>query len=110
MSKLTIRDVDLNEKKVLVRVDYNVPLDKYQNITDDTRIKESIPTIKYLLEKNCKIILCSHLGRPKGKVAPEFSLKPVAKRLSELLKQEIKFASDCIGDEIKKLAGGLKPK
>ncbi|HAX62406.1 MAG TPA: phosphoglycerate kinase, partial [Elusimicrobia bacterium] len=110
MSKLTIRDVDLNGKKVLVRVDYNVPLDKSQNITDDTRIKESLPTIKYLLEKNCRIILCSHLGRPKGKVAPEFSLKPVAKRLSELLEQEIKFAPDCIGDEVKKLAGGLKPK
>ena len=110
MSKLTIRDVDLKGKKVLVRVDYNVPLDKSQNITDDTRIKESLPTLKYLLEQNCKIILCSHLGRPKGKVAPEFSLEPVAKRLSELLKQEIKFAPDCIGDEVKKLAGGLKPK
>ena len=83
MSKLTIRDVDLKGKKVLVRVDYNVPLDKSQNITDDTRIKESLPTLKYLLEKNCRIILCSHLGRPKGKVASEFSLKPVAKRLSE---------------------------
>lgn len=102
--KLTIRDVDLKGKKVLVRVDYNVPLDKSQNITDDTRIKESLPTIKYLLEKNCKIILCSHLGRPKGKVAPEFSLKPVAKRLSELLNQEIKFAPDCVGNEIIKLS------
>ncbi|MFA5779138.1 MAG: phosphoglycerate kinase [Elusimicrobiota bacterium] len=110
MAKLTIRDVDLKGKKVLVRVDYNVPLDKSQNITDDTRIKESLPTIKYLLEKNCRIILCSHLGRPKGKVAPEFSLKPVAKRLSELLKQEIKFAQDCVGEEIKKLAAGLQPK
>ena len=110
MSKLTIRDVDLKGKKVLVRVDYNVPLDKSQNITDDTRIKESLPTLKYLLEKNCRIILCSHLGRPKGKVASEFSLKPVAKRLSELLEQEIKFAPDCIGDEVKKLAAGLKPK
>jgi len=110
MSKLTIRDVDLNGKKVLVRVDYNVPLDKYQNITDGTRIKESIPTIKYLVEKNCRIILCSHLGRPKGKVATEFSLKPAAKKLSELLNQDVKFASDCIGEDVKKLAGGLKPK
>ncbi|MFH1541115.1 MAG: phosphoglycerate kinase [Elusimicrobiota bacterium] len=110
MLKLTIRDVDLKCKKVLVRVDYNVPLDKSQSITDDTRIKESLPTIKYLLEQNCKIILCSHLGRPKGKVSPEFSLKPVAKRLSELLKQDVKFATDCIGDEIKKLATDLQPK
>ncbi|MBI5574216.1 MAG: phosphoglycerate kinase [Elusimicrobia bacterium] len=110
MAKLTVRDVDLKSKKILVRVDYNVPLDKSQNITDDTRIKESLPTIKYLLEKNCRIILCSHLGRPKGKVAPEFSLKPVAKRLSELLKQEVKFAPDCTGDEVKKLAEVLKPK
>ncbi|MFH0947920.1 MAG: phosphoglycerate kinase [Elusimicrobiota bacterium] len=110
MSKLTIRDVDLKGKKVLVRVDYNVPLDKSQNITDDTRIKESIPTLKYLLEQNCKIILCSHLGRPKGKVSPEFSLKPVAKKLSEFLGQEIKFVPDCVGDEVKKLVADLNPK
>ncbi|OGS45239.1 MAG: phosphoglycerate kinase [Elusimicrobia bacterium RIFOXYD2_FULL_34_15] len=110
MAKLTIKDVNLKGKKVLVRVDYNVPLDKSQNITDDTRIKESIPTLKYLIDNNCKLILCSHLGRPKGKVAPEFSLKPVAKRLSELLKQDVKFAPDCIGPEVKKLADGLKPK
>ncbi|HAM37896.1 MAG TPA: phosphoglycerate kinase [Elusimicrobia bacterium] len=110
MAKLTIKDVDLKGKKVLVRVDYNIPLDKSQNITDDTRIKESIPTLKYLLDNNCKIILCSHLGRPKGKVATEYSLKPVAKRLSELLKQDVKFASDCIGPEVKKLADGLKSK
>ncbi|MDD5688326.1 MAG: phosphoglycerate kinase [Elusimicrobia bacterium] len=110
MTKLTIRDVDLKGKKVLMRVDYNVPLDKSQNITDDTRIKESIPTIKYLIDNGCKIILCSHLGRPKGKVALEFSLKPVAKRLAELLKIDVKFAPDCIGEEVKKLASGLKPK
>jgi len=110
MAKLTIKDVDLKGKKVLVRVDYNIPLDKSQNITDDTRIKESIPTLKYLLDNNCKIILCSHLGRPKGKVATEYSLKPVAKRLSELLKQDVKFASDCIGPEVKKLADDLKSK
>ena len=110
MAKLTIKDVDLKGKKVLVRVDYNIPLDKSQNITDDTRIKESIPTLKYLLDNNCKIILCSHLGRPKGKVATEYSLKLVAKRLSELLKQDVKFASDCIGPEVKKLADGLKSK
>ncbi|MEW6557825.1 MAG: phosphoglycerate kinase [Elusimicrobiota bacterium] len=110
MSKLTIRDVDLTGKKVLVRVDYNVPLDKSQNITDDTRIIESLPTLKYLLNENCKLILCSHLGRPKGKVALEFSLKPVAKKLSELLSQEVKFAPDCIGEEVKKVAAELKPK
>lgn len=110
MPKLTIRDVDLKNKKVLMRADYNVPLDKSQNITDDTRIKESIPTIRHLLEQNCRIILCSHLGRPKGKVLSEFSLKPVAKRLSELLEQEVKFAPDCIGEEVKKLADSLNPK
>lgn len=110
MAKLTVRDVDLKNKKVLVRVDYNVPLDKSQNITDDTRIKESLPTVKYLLTNNCKIILCSHLGRPKGKPVPEFSLKPVAKRLSELLAREVKFAPDCVGAEVEKLAAGLKPK
>jgi len=93
-----------------VRVDYNVPLDKSQNITDDTRIKESLPTLKYLLDKDCKLILCSHLGRPKGKVSPEFSLKLVAKRLSELLKQEVKFAPDCVGVEVEKLTSALKAK
>lgn len=110
MAKITIRDVDLKNKKVLVRVDYNVPLDKSQNITDDTRIKESLPTLKYLLDKDCKLILCSHLGRPKGKVSPEFSLKLVAKRLSELLKQEVKFAPDCVGVEVEKLTSALKAK
>ncbi|MBN1383357.1 MAG: phosphoglycerate kinase [Elusimicrobia bacterium] len=125
MPKLTIRDIDLKNKKILMRADYNVPLDKSspRQITDDTRIKESIPTIKHLIGQGCSLILCSHLGRPKGKALPEFSLKPVAERLSELLGQEVnphtngqsigvrvKFASDCVGDEVKKLAGSLKPK
>ncbi|OQA89867.1 MAG: Bifunctional PGK [Elusimicrobia bacterium ADurb.Bin231] len=108
MAKLTIRDVNLKDKKVLVRVDYNVPLDKSQGITDDTRIKESLPTIKYLLQNGCRVILCSHLGRPKGKVVKEFSLSPVSKRLSELLSVKVGFASDCIGDGVARLASELK--
>ena len=85
MNKKTIRDIDLKGKKVLVRCDFNVPMDENQNITDNRRIVAAIPTIKYLLENNCAIILCSHLGRPKGEFKPEFSLKPVAKELSRLL-------------------------
>ena len=85
MNKKTVKDIDLKGKKVFVRCDFNVPMDENQNITDNTRIKAALPTIKYLLEQNCKIILASHLGRPKGEVKPEFSLKPVAKELSKLL-------------------------
>ena len=107
MEKLSIRDTDLTNKKVLVRVDFNVPLDKQQNITDDTRIRETLPTIKYLLDKNCKIILCAHLGRPKGKPVPEMSLKPCAKRLAELLKVKVLMAPDCVGAETAKMAAAL---
>lgn len=105
--KKTIRDVNLKGKRVLVRVDYNVPL-KHGEITDDYRIKKSLPTIEYLLEKDAKIILCSHLGRPDGKPNPEFSLKPCAKRLGELLKKPVAFADDCIGDDVMKQASDLK--
>ncbi len=105
--KKTIRDIDLTGKRVLVRVDYNVPL-KDGKITDDYRIKKSLPTIEYLLEKGAKVILCSHLGRPDGKSNPEFSLKPCAKRLGELLKKQVAFANDCIGDDVKKQVDGLK--
>lgn len=106
--KLTIDDLQLNGKKVLVRVDFNVPLDDKGTITDDRRIVESLPTIKKILKDGGSAILMSHLGRPKGKVAPEFSLKPAQKKLAELLNQEIKFADDCIGDSAKTLAAGLK--
>ncbi len=98
MNKKTIRDISVSGKRVLVRVDFNVPLDKAKNIEDDTRIRESLPTIEHLLSQGGRVILMSHLGRPKGK-SPEFSLAPVAKRLSELLGKPVHFASDCIGAE-----------
>ena len=100
MNKLTIRDVDLKGKRVLIRVDFNVPLDDTLEITDDTRIKAPLPTINYALEQNAKVILMSHLGRPKGKVVDKLRLDPVAKRLSELLKKEIIKLDECVGDEI----------
>ena len=108
MSKKTVRDIDLKGKKVFVRCDFNVPMDENQNITDNRRIVAALPTIKYLIEQNCKIILCSHLGRPKGEVKPEFSLAPVAKELSRLLGQEVLMAKDVIGESAKSLAGSLK--
>ena len=94
MSKVTIKDIDVNGKKVLLRCDFNVPLDENLNITDKTRIVAALPTIKYLLEHNAKLILCSHLGRPKGEVKKEFSLAPVAKELSAQLGKEVKLAQD----------------
>ncbi len=108
MNKKTIRDIDLKGKKVLVRCDFNVPMDEQQNITDNTRIVAALPTIEYLLEQNCAIILCSHLGRPKGEVKPEFSLKPVAKELSKLLNKEVIMAKDVIGKDAKTKAIDLK--
>lgn len=109
MNKKTIRDIDLKGKKVLVRCDFNVPMDEQQAITDDTRIKAAMPTIQYLLEQNCAIILASHLGRPKGEVKEEYSLKPVAKRLSELLGKDIVMAKDVIGEDAIKKASQLQP-
>ncbi|MBS4027765.1 MAG: phosphoglycerate kinase [Ignavibacteriales bacterium] len=107
MSKLTLNDTSLSNKRVLMRVDFNVPLDKEQNIEDDTRIRESLPSIKKILRDGGKLILCSHLGRPKGKT-PELSLKPVATKLSQLLGKEITFINDCIGDEVTNAAMNLK--
>jgi phosphoglycerate kinase len=108
--KKTLKDIDLKNKKVLIRVDYNVPLDSNLKITNDKRISATIPTIEYLLKQNAAIILISHLGRPKGKVVPEMSLKPVSERLSELLNKPIKFvAGDCISAEAKQAAETLKP-
>ena len=103
MNKKTIKDIDLKGKKVFVRCDFNVPLDENGNITDNRRIVGALDTIKYLLDQNCKIILCSHLGRPKGEVKPEFSLAPVAKELSKLLGKEVKLAKDVIGENAKEL-------
>jgi phosphoglycerate kinase len=107
--KKVIKDINVKGKKVLVRVDYNVPLDANLNITNDKRIVATIPTIEYLLEQNAAIILISHLGRPKGKFVPEMSLKPVSVRLNELLDKPIKFiGGDCISEESKKAAANLK--
>ena len=108
MNKKTVKDIDLKGKKVFVRCDFNVPMDENQKITDNTRIVAALPTIKYLLEQNCKIILASHLGRPKGEVKPEFSLKPVAKELSKLLGKDIIMANDVIGEDATRKAENLK--
>ena len=108
MSKVTIRDIDVNGKKVLLRCDFNVPLDENLNITDKTRIVAALPTIKYLLEHNAKLILCSHLGRPKGEVKKEFSLAPVAKELSKELGKEVKLAQDVTGPSAKELTSNMK--
>lgn len=110
MNKKTIRDVDVTNKKVLVRCDFNVPLDKETGkITNDLRIVAALPTIKYLLENNAKVILCSHLGKPKGEIKPELSLKPVANRLPEYLGFEVKFSKDIVGENAKELSKELKP-
>ena len=99
MGKKTVRDIDLKGKKVFVRCDFNVPMNESREITDNTRIVAAIPTIKYLLEQNCKVILASHLGRPKGEVKPEFSLKPIAKELSKILNIEVIMANDVVGED-----------
>lgn len=100
---LSVKDLDLEGKKVFLRVDFNVPLDEEGNIRDDTRIKAALPTINYLLERKTKLIIASHLGRPKGKFDPRLSLKPVARRLSELTGQEVVLAPDAVGDEVEKI-------
>lgn len=107
MNKLMIDNIELKGKRILVRVDYNVPLDDKQNITDDRRIAASLPTVKKIVQDGGRAILCSHLGRPKGKVVPEMSLRPVAVRLSELLGREVKFAPDCIGSDVEKMIASL---
>ena len=108
MNKKTIRDIDLKGKKVFVRCDFNVPMNEEREITDNTRIVAALPTIKYLLEQKCKIILASHLGRPKGEVKPEYSLAPVAKELSRLLNKEVIMAKDVIGPDATEKAKNLK--
>lgn len=108
MNKKTVRDIEVTGKKVLVRCDFNVPQDENGNITDNRRIVAAIPTIKYLLEKNAKVILCSHLGRPKGEVNPKYSLKPVAEELSKLLGKEVKLATDVIGENAKELTSNMQ--
>jgi phosphoglycerate kinase len=120
MSKLSIRDLDLTNKRVLIRVDFNVPLatngsDAAPRITDDTRIRETIPTIEYALRRKARVILCSHLGRPKGKVVPSMSLRPVVDRLRELLDhvisddENVAFSPECVGDIATEMVGNLEP-
>ena len=108
MSKKTVRDIELAGKKVFVRCDFNVPMDENKNITDNRRIVAALPTIKYLLEQNCKVILSSHLGRPKGEFKPEYSLAPVAEELSKQLGQEVLMATDVVGESAKTLAANLQ--
>lgn len=108
MSKKTVEDIDVKGKKILVRCDFNVPMDENQNITDNRRIVAALPTIKYLLDNDCAIILCSHLGRPKGEFKEEYSLKPVAKELSKLLNKNIIMAKDVIGEDAQEKVLKLK--
>jgi phosphoglycerate kinase len=108
VNKQTIDDIQMKGKRVLVRVDFNVPLDDHQNITDDMRIVESLPTIKKIIGDRGKAILMSHLGRPKGKQKPEFSLKPIANHLAKLLNTNVRFAADCIGPLAEREVGNLK--
>jgi phosphoglycerate kinase len=109
MAKKTVADIDVKDKKVLMRCDFNVPLDDDCNITSDNRIVKALPTVKKILEGGGSLILMSHLGRPKGKKDEKLSLAPVAKRLSELLGQDVIFADDCIGSETAAKAQALKP-
>ncbi len=109
MNKMTIEDLDIKGKRLFIRVDFNVPLDENQNITDDTRIRSALPTINYAIDGGAKIILASHLGRPNGKPDQKFSLLPVAKRLQRLLDREVTFMPDCIGPEVEKASEAMKP-
>lgn len=109
LNKKTIADIDASGKKVFVRVDYNVPMDENLNITNDTRIRATLPTLNYLLEKNAALVIACHLGRPKGERVAKFSVRPVADRLAELIGREVKFAPDCVGPEAEKMASQLKP-
>ncbi len=109
-NKKTIRDINVNHKRLLVRVDYNVPVDQDGNISDDSRIRASLPTIKYLLDHHAKVILCSHFGRPKGKVVNSMRLTPVANRLSELLNKPVIALKDCVGPDVEKTVSQMKDK
>ncbi|HWQ89262.1 MAG TPA: phosphoglycerate kinase [Desulfitobacteriaceae bacterium] len=107
MDKMSVNEVPVKGKRVLVRVDFNVPVDEQRKITDDTRIKAALPTINYLVGEGAKVILVSHFGRPKGQVNPKYSLAPVAERLAELLGQKVIFASDCIGETVRQQVNSL---
>lgn len=109
MNKVTIEDLKLKGKKVIIRADFNVPLDSNLNITDDTRIRSTLPTINFAIDEGAKVILCSHLGRPKGKPDLQYSLGPVAKRLGRLLEKKVEFVPDCIGKEVEEKSSRLEP-
>lgn len=104
-----INEIDINGKTLLIRADLNVPYDQDQNITDDTRIRGILPTVNFALDEGARIILCSHMGRPKGEAVPHLSLAPVARRLSRLLKKDVIMAPDCVGPEVKKMAEAMNP-
>ncbi|RJX34421.1 MAG: phosphoglycerate kinase [Desulfurivibrio sp.] len=104
-----IRDIDIKDKRVLIRVDFNVPLDENRRITDDTRIRGALPTIEYALSQQAGVIICSHLGRPKGKRLEEFSLAPAAQRLSQLLARPVRLLPDCVGDNVAQMAAAMRP-
>jgi len=108
-TKKTIRDIDLEGKRVLLRADYNVPVGDGGKITDDYRITQSVPTIRALIEKNVRLVICSHLGRPEGRPDSKYSLKPVATRLREVLGMDVQFVHDCIGPEVEKAVAELQP-
>lgn len=108
-SKLTIEDIEVGGKRVFLRVDFNVPLDEQRKLTDDTRIRAALPTINYLLDEGAKVIIAAHLGRPKGKPDPKYSLAPAAKRLIRLLEKDCPLATDCVGPEVKEMVDALKP-
>src|SRR3954469_25085647 len=107
MKKLTVRDLDLKGKRVFVRVDFNVPI-KDGNVTDDTRIRAAVPTIHYITERGGRVILASHLGRPKGERVEKYSLRPVAEHLTEIFERSIPFANDCVGEEVKQQVDSLR--
>ena len=108
-TKQTIDDIDLGNKRVIIRADFNVPLDEALQITNDTRIRSTLPTINRAVDEGAKIILCSHLGRPKGRPDPKLSLAPVAKRLQRLLRKEVVFVSDCIGPKVDQVVSSMRP-
>ncbi|MGH7455291.1 MAG: phosphoglycerate kinase, partial [bacterium] len=108
MDKLTIDDVDLKEKRVLTRVDFNVPLENGK-VTDDTRIRAALPTIQKILQSNAKLILISHLGRPKGGPDPKYSLMPAATKLTQLLGKDVEMAPDCVGSDVEAMVNKLQP-
>lgn len=105
----SVRDIDLNDRRVLIRVDFNVPMDGEQHITDDIRMQMALPTLEYIRSQGGKLIICSHLGRPKGKPVESFSMAPVAAHLGKLLKADVQFAPDCVGEDVENLVDRLKP-